>query len=281
MWANVTRAVVRDAAGQPQYFIEQLQDLTERRRAEKEIVLLNNLLEQRIRRRTHELAESNEDLREFAYSLAHDLRGPLGSIDGFTAQLQRSLEGRLDAREARFLQRVRAGVHTMAELTDGLLALADISRAELTRETVDLTAIARGVLERLSEQDPERKVTVSIDSVPPASGDSRLLAHVLEHLLGNAWKFTSKKAHAKIRFGAETGPDGVRYFIRDNGAGFDTAHIDKLFTPFQRLHTASDFEGMGIGLALARKILTRHGGQVWAEGTPGEGACFYFTVGTE
>jgi PAS domain S-box-containing protein len=280
VWANVTRTLVRDEAGQPRYFVEQLQDLTERRRAEKEIVLLNNLLEQRIRRRTHELEESNEDLRDFAYSLAHDLRGPLGSIDGFSAQLQRSLEGRLDAREGRFLQRVRAGVRTMAELTDGLLALADISRTELARETVDLTAIAGSVLERLCEEHPERAVSLSVASVPPASGDGRLLANVLEHLLGNAWKFTAKKPGAQISFGAEKGPEGVRYFVRDNGIGFDPAHVDKLFTPFQRLHAGGVYEGMGIGLALARKILTRHGGQVWAEGQPGEGACFYFTVGT-
>ena len=279
MWASVTRALARDENGRPQYFVDQLQDLTERRRAEKEIVLLNNLLEQRIRRRTRELEESNEDLREFAYSLAHDLRGPLASIGGFSAQLERSLGERLDERERHYLRRVRAGVQNMSELTDGLLALADISRTELARQPVDLSAIAAEILARHAEQEPQREVRVSVQPTPPASGDPRLLTNVLENLLGNAWKFTAKAPQAKIAFGAERTADGVRYFVRDNGAGFDPAHMDKLFTPFQRLHTNAEFEGNGIGLALVRKILTRHGGQIWAEARLGEGACFYFTAG--
>jgi PAS domain S-box-containing protein len=279
VWASVTRALSRDEEGRPQYFVDQLQDLTERRRAEKEIVLLNNLLEQRIRRRTRELEESNEDLREFAYSLAHDLRGPLASIGGFSAQLERSLGERLDERERHYLRRVRAGVQNMSELTDGLLALADISRTELARQSVDLSAIASEILTRLAEQEPERAVEISVERTPPASGDPRLMTNVMENLLGNAWKFTAKQPQARITFGSEGNADSVRYFVRDNGAGFDPAHVDKLFTPFQRLHTNAQFEGNGIGLALVRKILTRHGGQIWAEATLGEGACFYFTAG--
>jgi light-regulated signal transduction histidine kinase (bacteriophytochrome) len=257
-----------------------VQDLTERRRAEKEIVLLNNLLEQRIRRRTAELEESNEDLRDFAYSLAHDLRGPLASIDGFSAQLEQLLQGSLEARGAHYLKRVRAGVRQMSELTDGLLALADIARTELQHQQVDLSELAAGILERLREHDPKRAVDVQIGATPPATGDRRLLADVMENLLGNAWKFSSHAQPARIAFGAQTAPGGgLCYCVQDNGAGFDPAYMSKLFAPFQRLHTAAEFEGNGIGLAMVRKIITRHGGRVWAESRPGEGAAFYFTLG--
>jgi PAS domain S-box-containing protein len=278
VWGQLTRVLARDAQGRPAFFVDQLQDLTEHRRAEKEIVLLNNLLEQRIARRTRELEESNQDLREFAYSIAHDLRGPLGSIDGFSARLQEQLAGRLDERETHYLRRVRAGVRTMAELTDGLLALADISRAEIVRASVDLSAMASAILERLREQHPARAVEVRVDATPAATGDPRLLANVMENLVGNAWKFTARVPHARIAFGCEPEADGVRYFVRDNGAGFDAEHSQRLFTPFQRLHTAGEFEGNGIGLALVRKIVARHGGHVWAESSPGAGATFYFTL---
>jgi PAS domain S-box-containing protein len=278
--AGLTRVLARDASGRPAWFVDQLQDLTERYRAEKEIVLLNNVLEQRIRRRTAELEESNEDLRDFAYSLAHDLRAPLASIDGFSAQLERLLAGQLDPRCAHYLRRVRASVHQMGDLTDGLLALADIARAELQHQQVDLSALAAAILERLRETQPERGVAVQVDPTPPAQGDRRLLAGVLENLLGNAWKFTGGTPGARIAFGAEPQADGrVRYHVKDNGAGFDPAYAGKLFTPFQRLHTAREFKGNGIGLAMVRKIVTRHGGSIWAESQPGEGASFYFTLG--
>jgi PAS domain S-box-containing protein len=274
------RTPVPGEPGEPPRWLEQLQDLTERRRAEKEIVLLNNLLEQRIRRRTAELEESNEDLRDFAYSLAHDLRGPLASIDGFSAQLERILPAGLDQRSAHYLRRVRSGVRQMSELTDGLLALADIARAELQYQMVDLSAIAQAILERMHEHAPARRVSWQVEATPPARGDRRLLADVLENLLGNAWKFTSHKSQAHIAFSATTTPEGTCiYQVKDDGAGFDPAFIDKLFQPFHRLHTAAEFEGTGIGLAMVRKIVSRHGGRIWAEGRPGEGATFYFTLG--
>lgn len=280
VWGSLTRILARDAQGEPRYFIDQVQDLTERRRSEKEIVLLNNLLEQRIRRRTAELEESNEDLRDFAYSLAHDLRGPLASIDGFSAQLEQQLQGTLDARGVHYLGRVRAGVRQMAELTDGLLALADLSRTELQHQTVNLSDIATGILERLRENDAQRDVAIQVEPTPPARGDRRLLADVMENLLGNAWKFTSRTQHARISFSAHAAPDGgLCYRVQDNGAGFDPAYTSKLFGPFQRLHTSAEFEGTGIGLAMVRKIVTRHGGRIWAESQPGHGATFYFTVG--
>lgn len=280
VWGSLTRILARDAQGEPLYFIDQVQDLTERRRSEKEIVLLNNLLEQRIRRRTAELEESNEDLRDFAYSLAHDLRGPLASIDGFSAQLEQQLRDALDARGVHYLKRVRAGVRQMSELTDGLLALADLARTELQHQTVNLSDIAMSILERLRENDAQRDVVIQVEPTLPATGDQRLLADVMENLLGNAWKFTSRTARAQITFGSQTAPSGALcYKVQDNGAGFDPAYMSKLFAPFQRLHTPAEFEGTGIGLAMVRKIITRHGGRIWAESQPGQGATFYFTVG--
>jgi PAS domain S-box-containing protein len=280
VWGILTRVLVRDPVGEPSHFIDQVLDLTERRRAEKEIVLLNNLLEQRIRRRTAELEESNEDLRDFAYSLAHDLRGPLASIDGFSAQLESLLARQAEGRSGHYLRRIRAGVRQMSELTDGLLALADIARTELQHQPVDLSEIARDILARLGEHEPQRGVICQVLDTPPARGDKRLLTDVLENLLGNAWKFTGRTADARISFGAGIADSGVPcYQVMDNGAGFDATYVDKLFAPFQRLHTASEFEGTGIGLAMVRKIVTRHGGRVWAESNPGEGATFSFTLG--
>ena len=280
VWGSLTRVLVRDSLGEASLFIDQILDLTERRRAEKEIVLLNNLLEQRIRRRTAELEESNEDLRDFAYSLAHDLRAPLASIDGFSAQLESALSRQVTGSTNHYLRRIRAGVRQMSDLTDGLLALADIARTELQREPVDLSAIAREVLDRLRERQPQHAVDTRIEDTPSAVGDRRLLTAVLENLLGNAWKFTRRTERPRIVFSAGLADSGVPCWqVADNGAGFDPAYADKLFAPFQRLHTAAEFEGNGIGLAMVRKTITRHGGRVWADSMPGEGATFSFTLG--
>lgn len=271
--------LTRDSEGRPESILAISTDVTERRRAEKEIVLLSNVLEQRIRKRTAELEESNEDLRDFAYSLAHDLRAPLASIDGFSAQLETRLEQLLDDKSRHYLKRVRAGVSLMSDLTDALLALADLSNTQLLHQNVDLSGLARGIADRLREQFPGRSVTVLIEETPRTQGDVRLLTDVLENLIGNAWKFTSKMPRAEIAFGGQSWPNGsYLYHVKDNGAGFDPAYAYKLFGPFQRLHTAAEFEGTGIGLAIVRKIVSRHGGRVWAESLPGEGATFYFTL---
>ena len=271
--------LVRNAEGELTGILAIDSDVTERRRAEKEIVLLNNVLEQRIRKRTSELEESNEDLRDFAYSLAHDLRAPLASIDGFSAQLELQLALQLDDKARHYLGRVRAGVKLMADLTDALLALADLSNTQLLHQNVDLSSIARGITERLREQEPHRQVTVVVEDTPRAQGDVRLLTDVMENLLGNAWIFTSKNQRAEITFSGQSSPNGsYLYHVKDNGAGFDPAYAYKLFGPFQRLHTTSEFEGTGIGLAMVRKIVSRHAGRVWAESQPGEGASFFFTL---
>ena len=253
-------------------------DMTERRRAEKEIVLLNNVLEQRIRKRTAELEESNEDLRDFAYSLAHDLRAPLASIDGFSAQLEVRLARAWTTSPATTSARARGREadgrpHRRAAGAGGPV---EHPAAAPGRGPV---FVARGIVDRLREQEPGRHVEVAIEDTPPAQGDARLLMDVMENLLGNAWKFTSRMALAHIVFGGQSWPNGsYLYHVKDNGAGFDPAYAYKLFGPFQRLHTASEFEGTGIGLAMVRKIVSRHGGRVWAESMPGEGASFFFTL---
>jgi PAS domain S-box-containing protein len=271
--------LVPPSGGAPATVLTVNTDVTERRRAEKEIVLLNNVLEQRIRSRTAQLEESNEDLRDFAYSLAHDLRAPLASIDGFSAQLERSLDASLDEKSRHYLKRVRAGVHTMSDLTDALLELADLSNTQLLHQNLDLSAIARSITDRLREQEPLRDVHITVEDTPRAQGDVRLLTDVLENLLGNAWKFTSKKPNTQIAFGSQGWTKGASmYYVKDNGAGFDPAYSYKLFGPFQRLHSTNEFAGTGIGLAMVRKIVSRHGGRVWAESVQGEGATFYFTL---
>ncbi|HWI81000.1 PAS domain S-box protein [Ramlibacter sp.] len=274
------RCTILDFGGEePPALLSVDTDVTEQRRAEKEIVLLNNLLEQRIRSRTAQLQESNEDLRGFAYSLAHDLRAPLSSVEAFSAQLERRLQGALDERCSHYLGRVRAGVQLMSDLTEGLLTLANLSSAPLLRHSVDLSALAVAAIERLRERDPGRRVTVVIHETPRTEGDVRLLTDLMENLLGNAWKFTSRNPEARIEFGGTLGPRGAfQYCVRDNGAGFDPAYAYKLFNPFQRLHSPGEFAGTGIGLAVVRKIVSRHGGAVWADSRPGAGASFHFTL---
>jgi PAS domain S-box-containing protein len=271
--------VIHDDEGRPAAVLSVNTDATERLRAQRGLEDLNSLLEQRIRERTAQLEESNDELRIFAYSLAHDLRAPLAAIDGFSSELERRLGEGLDASGRHYLGRVRAGVRQMADLTEAMLSLTHLSQAPLLRQAVDLSATAQAWLHRMQEQHPQRVVEVRIAATPKVEGDVRLLADLMENLLGNAWKFTSQREGAVIEFGSERGEDGSPvYFVRDNGAGFDAAYADKLFGPFQRLHTAAEFPGTGIGLAIVRKIVTRHGGRVWAESRVSQGATFFFTL---
>lgn len=225
-----------------------------------------------------ELERKNKELEAFSYSVSHDLRGPLRSIDGFSQVLLEDYADRLDAQGQGHLQRVRAAAHRMAELIDDLLTLSRVSMAELRREKVDLSALARLVVAELHRSAPDRTVDVQIDDQLFIDADGRLMRIVLENLLGNAWKFTSKIQGATIEFGATDLPDGKAYAVRDNGAGFKMAHANKLFSPFQRLHSETDFPGTGIGLASVHRIIERHGGRVWAEAVFGKGATFFFTI---
>jgi two-component system, NtrC family, sensor kinase len=223
-----------------------------------------------------ELERKNKELEAFSYSVSHDLRTPLRSIDGFSKALLDDWADQLDPKGRDYLGRVRAAAQRMGELIDDLLELSRVGRADLRRGRTSLSEIARTVTVELRKSEPDRQIEIEVRGALTADADRRLMKVVLENLLGNSWKFTKKAPAARIEFGSDR--DGIVYFVRDNGAGFDMTYAERLFQPFQRLHKNADFPGTGIGLATVHRIVDRHGGRVWAEGTVGVGATFYFTV---
>lgn len=227
-----------------------------------------------------ELERKNSELEAFSYSVSHDLRAPLRGIAGFSQILLQDYSGNLDEQGKNHLARIVEAAQRMAELIDALLQLSRLGRTELCKERVDLSAMARSVLEELSSNEPDRKVKCSIEDEVFVHADRRLMRVALENLLANAWKFTSKVV-ASIEFGAEQRNDGLAYFVRDNGAGFSMEHAAKLFIPFQRLHRHADFPGTGIGLATVHRVVSKHGGRIWAEAAPQKGASFFFTLGRD
>jgi PAS domain S-box-containing protein len=274
-------APVTGADGQHYGRVWYFRDITEGRQARDEILRLNAELEKRVEQRTAQLEFANQELEAFSYSVSHDLRTPLSSIDGYSSRLASEIgAGAAGERSQHYLARIRAGVVQMGELIDALLSLAQVSRSSLRWDRVDLSAMAGAVLNACREREPGRLAQTDIAPGLVAHGDARLLQQVLDNLLGNAWKFSGRQPQTRISFGRETGPDGQAvYAVRDNGAGFDMAYSEKLFGAFQRLHSVSEFAGTGIGLATVHRIITRHGGKVWAESAPGQGATFYFTLG--
>jgi light-regulated signal transduction histidine kinase (bacteriophytochrome) len=200
-------------------------------------------------------------------------------MDGFSAELQRQYGDQLDATGAHFVDRIRAGAMRMGQLIDDLLQLSRVSQKPMHRRDVDLSELAMGVLAQLRSEDPTREVATDVEPTAPVHGDPRLLQIVLDNLLRNAWKFSSKTPHARIVFGCRTQGDETVYFVKDNGAGFDATYADSLFVPFQRLHSEQDFPGTGIGLATVQRVIDKHGGRVWAESAEGQGATFWFTIG--
>jgi light-regulated signal transduction histidine kinase (bacteriophytochrome) len=251
-----------------------IRDITERKQAEQEIKILNGNLE----RRATELEVTNRELEAFSYSVSHDLRAPLRTIDGFSQALMEDYARELPAEALNFLDRVRAAAQRMAKLIDDLLDLSHITRTPVESRQVDISALAQDIAQDIQQADPERKVTFGISPNLQANADSRLLRVALENLIGNAWKFTSKLEQARIEVGARSENGEQIFFVRDNGAGFDMAYANKLFGAFQRLHAVTDFPGTGIGLATVQRIIHKHGGRVWAESTVDRGATFFFTL---
>jgi PAS domain S-box-containing protein len=252
-------------------------DIAERKRAEEQIQKLNKSLELQAK----ELQLANKELEAFSYSVSHDLRAPLRAIDGFSKALLEDYHEKLEEQGRDYLTRVRTSTRHMTQLIDDLLNLSLVMRAKIRRKKTNLSKLARTISKELQKAEPQREVEFVIPEGVYAHGDPRLLRRVLENLLGNAWKFTANHPRATIEFGATKKGSDTVYFVRDDGAGFDITYANRLFIPFQRLHSTAEFSGSGIGLAIASRIINRHGGRIWAEGQVEKGATFYFTLKQE
>jgi len=251
-----------------------VRDITERKQAE--VALIKE--KEEVEKKTHQLQVYVNELESFAYSVSHDLRAPLRSIDGFSQVLLEDYNDKLDDEGKDYLQRVRSASQHMAELIDDLLNLSRVTRCDMGSTNVDLSALAETIAIELQESEPDRDVKFDIAPRLVVRGDANLLRVALENLLGNAWKFSGKQEHARIEMGYARNNGSSAYFVRDNGAGFNMDYTDKLFGVFQRLHSDKEFEGTGIGLATVQRIISRHGGTIWAEGAVDQGATFYFKL---
>ncbi|WP_158635304.1 CHASE domain-containing protein [Luteimonas cucumeris] len=278
-YAQLTYAPIPGNVGQDIARLVQVEDVSDRLRAEAQVRALNRTLESRVAQRTRELSLANNELESFAYSVSHDLRAPLRSIEGFSRLLTERYQQVLDESGRDYLSRVRNATARMGELIEAMLKMARLSRSELKPRSLDLSQLAAEVIAELRAAEPARKVEVDIEPGMHAVGDPTLLRNLLVNLLGNAWKFTGESARPRIEFFRERRPSASpTYVVRDNGAGFETNYADKLFRPFQRLHSQEQFSGHGVGLASVKRIVERHGGSIQAEGTPGQGATFRFTL---
>lgn len=257
---------------------ELAKESTELQRVRDEVMRLNAELEQRVAERTAQLEVTNQELETFCYSVSHDLRAPLRSINGFSQALSEELPADMPETAQQYFQKIRAATLRMGQLIDDLLNLSRVSRGELQYVEVNLSDLAQTVIEGLRSAESDRNVDVSIWEKMVVNGDPRLLRVALENLLSNAWKFTSRTEKPRIEIGMMRDAGGTVYFVRDNGAGFDMTYVDKLFGAFQRLHSDTEYEGTGIGLATVQRIIHRHSGRIWVDAAPGKGAAFFFTI---
>jgi light-regulated signal transduction histidine kinase (bacteriophytochrome) len=280
IWGEVQRSLVRDPAGRPLLYIDTVRDITAQREAEAEVRTLTAELEGRVEQRTAELELSNRNLRAFSYTIAHDLRTPLRGLNGYSEVLLEDYSEILGETGRGYAQRIQAASERMGTIIDDLLRLSQVTHADMSLVPIDLSAEVAAIADGLRSVDPGRRVSFAIQKDVWVTADRILIRTVLDNLVGNAWKFTADREAATIEFATAATEDDatVCCYVRDNGVGFEPAYSDKLFQPFQRLHTIREFPGTGIGLASVQRIIERHGGRTWAQGAVDAGATFYFTL---
>lgn len=270
--------VLKDAQGNVTGALSSARDVTEHKLAEEEIKRLTEELERRVIERTTQLEAVNKELETFSYSVSHDLRAPLRSIDGFSLALLEDYQKILDDKGRNYLERIRKATQHMGNLIDDMLKLSRVTQSEFNYQSVDLSKIVQSISDTFQKNNPNNNVKMTIQKGIVIQGDPHSMQIALTNLIDNAWKFTGKQKHPRIEFGATLKENEKIFFIRDNGVGFDMSYVGKLFGAFQRLHTIDEFAGTGIGLATVQRIIRRHGGKIWAEGEVGKGATFFFTI---